>query len=59
MSANTTDRRARVHFERLTRDEQIAAVLHMADSGHGDYEIAHATGWHVEEVRRVLAERER
>lgn len=51
------DRAARIEFERLSHAEQIAAVHRMADQGAGDYEIAHATRWHVEEVRRVLGER--
>ena len=55
--AHDLDRRARLHFERLTRDEQISAVCRMADEGRGDYEIAAATRWAVEQVRAILGER--
>jgi len=51
------EQRARQHFEALTRDEQIEAVYRLADQGRGDHEIACATRWAVEEVRRVLGQR--
>ena len=48
----------RVHFLTLTPDAQAAAIRRLAAAGYGDHAIAAITGWHVEAVRRVLAEPE-
>ncbi len=47
---------ARLHFTTLAQSEQEAAIRRMAVSGQGPHTIAHATGWTLEEVLRVLAE---
>lgn len=52
------ERRRRQHWFSLTQAEQAAAVRRMADAGHGDYTIASASGLAVEQVRRILGERE-
>lgn len=50
------DRRAREHFEALTRTEVEAAIRRMALEGFSPDVIARATRLSVEEIRRVLAE---
>jgi hypothetical protein len=57
MTAPNLDRRARAHFDRLSRDEQVEAIRRLAHEGLGDYEIAHATKLSVEMIRRVLGAR--
>lgn len=57
MNAHPLDA-SRVHFLTLLPDEQAAAIRRLASLGFGDHEIARRTGWHVEAVRRVLAEPE-
>lgn len=46
----------RAHFLSLPPDQQAAAVHRLAASGLAEYDIADATGWSVEQVRRVLGE---
>jgi hypothetical protein len=49
---------SRLHFHVLTRAEQEAAIRKMAGVGMSDYGISHATGLAVEQVRRVIGERD-
>jgi len=46
----------RVHFARMTREQQAKAIHRMADEGHHHDTIARATGLSAEAVRRVLGE---
>jgi hypothetical protein len=52
------DRHARHDFALLTHSEQLAAVQEMAWQGVGDHGIAERTGLAVEQIRRLLAERQ-
>ncbi|MEX2122384.1 MAG: hypothetical protein WD795_00695 [Woeseia sp.] len=56
MNAETT-RRAREHFDSLTRAEVAEAVADMMALGFGEYTCASATGLSIEAVRQILAER--
>lgn len=56
---HSADNDARKHFDALSRDAKADAVRRMANDGHSDYAIAHATGVAVEQVRAILAEKGR
>jgi hypothetical protein len=45
---------ARLYFNRLSRDEQLAAMRRMKLCGHSEYTIAEATGLTVVFVRKAL-----
>jgi phosphopantetheinyl transferase len=45
------------NFHQLTRQEQAQAIRHLAAEGWSDYGISHATELAIEQVRRVLGER--
>jgi hypothetical protein len=46
-----------VHFHTLTRQEQAQAIHRLAAEGWSDYGICHATQLAIEQIRRVLGER--
>ena len=54
---NDLNRRARVEFMKLTREQVVEAVANMAGMGFSDYTIGSATGLSVESVRQLLGER--
>jgi hypothetical protein len=45
------------HFHKLTRQEQAQAIHHLAAEGWSEYGISHATQLAIEQIRRVLGER--
>jgi hypothetical protein len=45
---------ARLHFTVLSQAERAAAIRWLSATGQGEHTIAHATGWTIEAVRRVL-----
>jgi hypothetical protein len=47
---------AQLHFLLLPSEAQRVAVRRLALSGMPDHDIAAATGWSVDNVRRVVAE---
>lgn len=47
---------AQLHFLLLPREAQQVAVRRLALSGMSDHDIAAATGWSLDNVRRVVAE---
>lgn len=44
-------------FESMTREEQIAAIRRLAQSGYTDHGISHATGLSVEQCRVIIGDR--
>jgi hypothetical protein len=54
MNAADQDARARQHFRVLSQDEQRAAIMRLAATGHGQNTIAQATGLSVEQIRAIL-----
>jgi hypothetical protein len=53
----TAERCRMAAFLAMHRSAQESAIRRLAAIGHGDYAIAHATGWNVMEVRRVIGVR--
>jgi hypothetical protein len=55
--AGTTGDRARMrHFELLSYEQKIIAIVRMHDAGYSDRQIAHACQLSVEQICRLLAE---
>lgn len=50
------DRRAREHFDSLSREQATRAIVRMHREGYSPHTIAAATRLTVEEIRRVLAD---
>jgi len=49
---------ARLFFTTMTRQQQAQAMRKMAAAGWSEFTISHATALSIEQVRRVLGERD-